>query len=100
MSDYFKHPYFTKRQQNLQWINHLTSTHDMLCRCDQPLQHSIVNILEFEKSLKEDTKFKEIVKKCLFTEDGDTEKQDGDLTGLEDIEALFAGEEKEEDHTG
>ena len=40
------------RQRNLQWMNMLAHIHDTNCDCYNPLEHTIILILEQEKELK------------------------------------------------
>lgn len=76
-----------QRSTKLQWLNHLASTHDLLCKCDHPLKHTVNTIFEIEPELK---------KECLTTQEdgGDVDTIDG--LGDGELEALFAQDEKED----
>lgn len=87
-------PKYTKKEQQLQWINGLVHYHDIYCGCDGPLEHTIIGITKQEKNLRFTDEEKKYLKKCIFTEDG----QEEDVIGEEDLDALFAidtGEEKD-----
>lgn len=94
-------PKYSKKQLKLQWTNNIVSTHDLLCRCDNPLEHTINTILEQEPNLRFSEETKKKLQKCLtFTAAG---KEDGhaadDIIEDGDLETLFA-EDFTEDETG
>lgn len=94
-------PKYTKKQLKLQWTNNIVSVHDLLCRCDNPLEHTIDNLLQQEPNLRFSEETKKKLQKCLTTTD-DGEK-DGpaadDIIDHGDLETLFA-EDFTEEETG
>lgn len=51
MSDFIP-PNYSKKQLNLQMVNGYVSIHDLMCHCQQPLQHIIKQIEDQEPTLK------------------------------------------------
>lgn len=100
MSDYYKPIKTSKRKRDVDWLNHLTSAHDLMCYCDKPLHHTIFQILETEPSLQKDKEFTTKLQKWCTTGDaGDTPQDDGEDAGLGDLDKLFE-EDAGEDDTG
>lgn len=94
-------PKYNKKQLKLQWTNNIVSVHDLLCCCDNPLEHTIHNLLEQEPNLRFSEETKKKLQKCLTsTDDG---KKDGpaadDIIEDGDLENLFA-EDFTEEETG
>lgn len=79
-----------KRKTQLEWTNALVHIHDLICDCNQPLEHTIDTICTQEPSLKLNLQTSHKIKKCLTTTET-TEKEDT-VDGLDagTLEALFA----------
>lgn len=39
MSDYLTPALYQKRALELQWMNNIVSSHDLMCGCNKPIQH-------------------------------------------------------------
>lgn len=98
MTAYYKQPTWTIKHKNLNGINSICSVHDIHCMCNNPLQHTILGIIEQEPSLKFNKEDSTKIQKCLTT--GDATGQDVvDGFGDGELESLFAedfGDEKED----
>lgn len=90
-------PGYTIREQRLQWTNTIVQLHDMLCKCNKPLEHTIDNILSQEPNLRleETTKLK--IQKCLTTTTDGDRVGDADILEDGDLDALFATDFTEEE---
>lgn len=77
------------RATKIQWLNHLASTHGLLCDCHNPIEHTVNTIFEIEPELK---------KKCLTTTAAGEKEDTIDGLGDGELEALFA--ENPEEDTG
>lgn len=102
MSTRYIPPKTTLRQKKLQWMNLLAHIHDERCDCPNPLEHTILLIVEQEKELKFNAPEKDLIKKCLS---GDTitavpGDPTDDVIGDGELAALFAEELGEEENTG
>lgn len=97
-SDMFKTPALSNNQKKLQLLNGITTLHDFVCCCDNPLIHTSQILLQqlSKEASKED---KNQLIKCLghTTEEGHGPEED--ILGDVDLEALFA-EDTGEDTTG
>lgn len=94
-------PGYTKRELQLQWTNNIVQLHDLLCKCNKPLEHTIDNILHQEPNLRLEQSTKNLIEKCLTSGAADsiTHEEDADIIGDGDLEKLFA-EDFTEDDTG
>jgi len=87
----FEYPNYTPKELQLQWINNIVHTHDLLCKCDKPLEHTIYGIVKQEPNLRLNQETKKLLEKCLTsTESGGLAEDDIDGLGEGDLEALFA----------
>lgn len=87
MTNYYKPITLSTKHKNLNWVNSICAIHDLQCQCDNPLGHTIIQILKQEPELKFTQEDKNLIQKCLTTGDhGDA------LDGFGDgeLEALFA----------
>ena len=102
MSTRYKKPTATIKQNKLKWMNQLCHTHDMLCDCPNPLEHTILLICEQERDLKFNPNEKDLIKQCLTTADTATvaTDQDNDGFGEGDLEDLFKEDFGEENTEG
>lgn len=99
MSDYFKKITTSKRHQNLQWVNSMVNTHDLVCQCDEPLKHIILTIRDQEPNIKFNKEESTKLQQWLTTGDD----QDGDaIDGLGDgdLERLFEEDFTADDEDG
>lgn len=92
----------TLRQQKLQWMNMLAHIHDQKCDCNNPMEHTLMLIVEEEPSLKLRTPEIDLIKKCITGEtttekDGD---QEPDGIGEGELDALFKDDFGEENTDG
>ncbi len=62
--------------------------HDMHCYCDDPLRHTILQILEQEPNIKFNAEDSKIIQKCLTTTEDPTAATD--VIGEGDLDRLFA----------
>lgn len=83
-------PKWTQKQKINNWMNLLAHVHDNNCNCDEPLQHTIHIILEKEPNIQFQESTKQLLKKCLGTEDSKEDGDDVDGLGIGDLERLFA----------
>lgn len=91
---------YNKKQLQLQWINDMVHGHDLLCGCEGPLEHIILEITNQEKNLRFTDKEKQQLKKCLFGDDTTTADEE---IGDADLAALFGdeyGDQNTEDVAG
>ncbi|AXQ66332.1 MAG: hypothetical protein [Anelloviridae sp.] len=90
-------PKTSLKQKKLQWINLICHDHDIFCECTSPLEHTAAIIFEQEPELRFRTPEKDLIKKCLTTQD--TTEGDGDQDGFGegDLEDLFKEDFGEED---
>ncbi len=92
-------PGLTTRELSLQWRNMIVHFHDIICKCNSPLEHTIDNIICNEPNLRLPESTKKQLQKCLSgTADtgADAAADDGLQDG--DLEALFA--DTDENDTG
>lgn len=77
----------TQKQKKLKWLNLITHAHDIFCDCDEPLTHTIAEILRAEPGIKFNTQEKDLLKSCL----GDTTTTEDalDVIGEGDLDELF-----------
>lgn len=96
----FENPGLKQTEQQLLWVNSIVHSHDMLCKCNKPLEHAIDSIIDQEKNLRLPESTKKKLQKCLSTtvEDGDPPGND-DIIQEGDLDALFA-ENFTEEETG
>lgn len=87
----------TYRQKKLKWMNGICHYHDIMCKCPNPLECTIRLIIEQEPDLKFNNIEKDLLKKCITTEEKDTEDGDQDDFGEGDLENLFKEDFGEED---
>lgn len=82
-------------------MNQLCHTHDIMCDCPNPLEHTAALIFEEEPQLKFRPQEKDLIKKCLTGEPTATEPtvQDNDGFGEGDLEDLFKENFGEEEDT-
>lgn len=101
MSTRFQKSTATIRQNKLKWMNQLCHTHDMLCDCPTPLEHTAILIFEQEKNLKFKPNEQDLIKQCLTTQDTATAgtDQDNDVIGEGVLEELFKENFGEEEDT-
>lgn len=100
----WKTPTSSKRQQELQWIGIINSTHDQICHCDDPTLHLLYCINKFSGIQKPEIDINNI--KCLLIGSPTTSKETSttiDDAGLEEgeLENLFAediGQQKENEN--
>lgn len=93
-------PQFTKKQLRLQWTNSIVQIHDLICKCDKPLEHTIQNIFDQEKHLRFDNNTIQHFKKWLPTTTADAGETAEDALDIIDgggLDALFADDFTEED---
>lgn len=89
MSDYYKPLTIGQRHKNLNWTNCICALHDLQCQCDNPLEHTIENIVKQEPNLKFNKELSVKIQKCLTTgDDGPVDAVDGFGDG--ELEQLFA----------
>ncbi len=83
-------------------MNNLVHTHDIMCDCPHPLEHTAILIFEQEPELKFTTPEQDIIKKCLTTNTGDivADDHDNDAFGEGDLEDLFKEDFGEENTDG
>lgn len=98
MFSLWKTPTSSKRQQELQWLNLVNSTHDQFCHCNEPTLHLLYCINKFSSAQKPEKDLRNI--QCLLTGVPITtaeDKEEGDPTGfLEgELEDLFKEENGE-----
>lgn len=86
----FENTNFTPRQLQLQWVNNIVQTHDLICNCNKPLEHAIYCIFKQEPDLRINKETKELIEKCLTTQDGGRDVDIVDEFGEEELNALFA----------
>nr|UHS18446.1 MAG: hypothetical protein [Betatorquevirus sp.] len=85
-------PKISPKNKKLDWINHIASTHNLICGCPEPLQHTVEEIINQEPTIKIPCK------KCLGSGPEDTTPGE-DGFGVGDLEALFAGDFGDEKDT-
>lgn len=100
----WKTPTSSKRQQELQWLNIINSTHDQICHCEDSTLHLLYCINKFSGFQKPEIDINNI--KCLLighstsTKETSTKIEDAGLEEGE-LENLFAediGEQKENEN--
>lgn len=89
MTNYYKPITWSKKHRDLDWINTVTAIHDLQCACDQPLEHTIIQITKQEPNLRFSKEDKELIKKCLTGGDQPTTDAVDDF-GDGELERLFA----------
>lgn len=100
----WKTPTSSKRQQELQWIGVINSTHDFFCHCDDPTKHLLYCLNKFSGFQKPEADISNI--QCLLTGHSSTTEETStkiEDAGLEEgeLENLFAedtGELKENEN--
>lgn len=95
MSTRYKPTKDNHRQKKIKWLNAVTHIHDIYCDCDEPLTHTIAEIIAQEPDIKFNIQEKDILKKCLG--DTTTGEKDLDVIGDGDLDALFTGDIGEDD---
>lgn len=90
-------PELSPKQLQLQWTNSLVHTHDMLCKCNKPLEHTITNIILQEPNLRFNKASKQLIEKCLTTEDGEDGADALDIIDGGALDELFAEDFTEDD---
>lgn len=88
-------PKVSPKNRRIDWINLLAGTHNLICGCDEPLQHTIEEILHQEPTIKVPCP------RCHGSGPVDTTTGD-DVLGDVDLGAFFAddfGEQKEDADT-
>lgn len=90
-------PKTSLKQQKLQWINLLCHDHDIFCGCSSPLEHTAALIFEQEPDLRFRPPEKDLIQKCLTTQDTTEGDGDQDAFGEGDLEDLFKEDFGEED---
>lgn len=87
----FENPNYSPKELQLQWINNIVHTHDLLCKCSKPLEHTIHGIIKQEPNLRLEKETKKLLQKCLTgTENGGPVEDALDGLGEGELEALFA----------
>jgi len=79
-------PRISPKNKKIDWINHLVSTHNLICGCEQPLTHTIEEILDQEPNLPF------ACPSCRGTGTAVATTKEDDGFGDGDLEALFAGD--------
>ena len=79
-------PRISPKNKKIDWINHLVSTHNLICGCEQPLTHTIEEILDQEPNLPF------ACPSCRGTGTAAATTKEDDAFGDGDLEALFAGD--------
>lgn len=94
-------PQLTIKQQKSEWLNLLVHIHDLYCKCNKPLEHTVDLIVDKEKNLRLEHFTKLNLQKCLTGGEITTIQKDGDDDGFAagDLENLFA-EDFTEEETG
>jgi hypothetical protein len=83
------------RHKKLKWLNFITHAHDIFCDCDEPLAHTIGEIITQEPNIKFNIQERDLLKKCLGE---DTTTVDAlDVIGEGDLEDLFKEDIGEDD---
>lgn len=77
------------RYNNLQWMNTIVSLHDMRCECNDPLEHTVLQIFHQEKQLRFTKEEQKIFQTCL-TIPGEGSTEEEDAFGAGDLENLFS----------
>lgn len=86
------------RQKKLKWINGICHLHDIHCDCNNPLEHSIAEILLQEPEIKFNNQERDLLKKCLSTTtEEDRATTDAGFGDVEDLDALFTEDIGEDD---
>lgn len=94
-------PQLTIKQQKTEWINMLVHIHDLYCKCNDPLEHTVDLIAEKEKNLRFQHFTKLNLQKCLTGGEENTTHQGGEEDAFDagDLEKLF-DEDFPEEETG
>lgn len=98
MTSFFEKTAYTARQLENQWMNNTYNSHDLFCRCKDPILHFIAVVNRNSSAPKPEKDVQNI--KCLITGTTATthgEEEDAGFTDG-DLEKLFA--EDTEDDTG
>lgn len=92
MSDFYKPTYLQKNALHTQYLNGICNLHDLWCRCDDPLKHTVLTIFEKAKPNNFTEKQKKTIEKCLGDDAGDGKEGQEDFTTIDagDLESLFA----------
>lgn len=90
MTNYYKPITWSKKHRDLDWVNAITSIHDLQCSCDTPLEHTINTIVKQEPNLRFTKEDKQLLQKCLTSGDQDTTTDAVDGFGDGELEKLFA----------
>lgn len=85
------------RQKKLKWMNGICHYHDIFCKCPNPLECTIRLIIDQEPELRFNNIEKDKLRKCITTEEKDTENGDPDDIGEGDLDALFKEDFGDED---
>lgn len=85
------------KELKLQWTNAIVHFHDIICKCDKPLEHTIYNICDQEKNLRFNKETKKIIQQCVSTEDGDGAADALDIIDGGALDDLFAEDFTEDD---
>lgn len=87
-------PRISPKNKKIDWINLIAATHNIICGCQEPLLHTVEEILEQEPNLPFSCP------KCRTGGTAAATTKDDDGFGDGDLEALFAGEFGDEDEKG
>lgn len=85
----FKTPSLSTNQKKLQFINGITTLHDFICCCDNPLIHSSQILLQ-QLSKEASNEDKNQLIKCLGTTTEEDHGDAADILGDVDLDAFFA----------
>lgn len=87
---------YSKKQQELNWINSTFHFHDSFCGCNDPIKHLLIVLNRNGKAPKPEEEFENI--KCLITGET-TSKEDPIGIATEELEEIFGDHvEEQEEH--
>ncbi len=90
-SNYYKKTFYNASGQQKQLLNCIVGDHDLICCCEEPLQHITDLIFTANPDIKFKEETKQKIQKCL----GTTQEEDGDDDagiGEGELDRLFAEE--------
>lgn len=88
------------RYQLLQWINLCCGAHDMICTCNTPTQHLLLELTNKKEEYYITKKQKDDIIKCLITKEEEETTTADDGFGPGDLEKLFTEDDAGENDTG
>lgn len=94
MSTLLTKPLYSAKQQEINWMNNIFHTHDLLCGCTKPILHLLTIINKTSEAPKPESEIENI--QCLLTGKGTTTGTEDHGFDEGDLERIFAEDTQED----